>query len=313
MKRTFGVLIAVVSVVAGGVIMTRRSQERISEAQREAGLARIQKDYLERVAWIRTNPDEKLYRSDAQSLFRWYFKEVNEHIKKVGGNPGFDTYLQELKARGGNDPQLPERKAMYDSVKRTFDAFRGGNYAPLWTATDKGVRIDVLAPELVSVAGANKIRIPVVVWGVPRDLRSDDSQSGRSVKKMVVAANFGLNTKLHDGAGKLFAEMNVDGGPSMKVDWPERYIAEFPPQMLLGHYDLDPIPAEIAKTELTFNLSATHPNGSAINAQYAWKLDPPPAWKLQAGQKWENAQESVRSEEEIDPAKAAAAAKQAGR
>lgn len=304
MKRVLGVLIAVVGVIVAVAIMSKRGQEKVLEAQRELGLARIQKEYLEKAGAVRTTPDPKAALADALSLFRWYFKELDAQQERFGGNRAFDDYLKELEARGGKDPQLSDRKATYGQVKAVFDAFRKGSYAPTWTATDKGIRVDVLEPQIVPSVTGERIRLPVVFWGVPRDLRADESQ-GRNVKKMLVSASYTLNTKLLDKTGKLFAEMNVAGGPSMKVDWPERYIAEFPPQMVLGYYELERVPAEITKTELTFDVSAGNPVGSPVNAQMVWKLDPPANWKLRAGEKWENTQDSVRGPEEINPGKAA--------
>lgn len=302
MKRVLGVLIAVVGVIAAIAIMSKRGQERVLDAQRELGLVKIQKEYLEKAGPVRSAIDPKAAQSDALALFRWYFKEIDANQERFGGNKTFDDYLKELEGRGKADPQLSDRKATYAQVKELFDAFQKGTYAPVWTANDKGIRLDVLEPKLVPSVTGERIRLPVVIWGVPRDLRVDESQ-GRNVKKMVVSASYTLTTKLFDKSGKLFAEMNVAGGPSGKIDWPERYIAEFPPMMVLGYYELERIPAEIARTELTFDISAGSPVGSPVNAQLVWKLEPPAAWKLKAGEKWENTQDATRGPEEINAGK----------
>jgi hypothetical protein len=84
-------------------------------------------------------------------------------------------------------------------------------------------------------------------------------------------------------------------------------VAEFPPQMVLGHYDMDQVPAEVSKIEITFKVSSRAASGGTAAATYVWKVDPVPAdWKLGAGQTWKDATVEERPEEEIDPAKAAA-------
>jgi hypothetical protein len=116
-------------------------------------------------------------------------------------------------------------------------------------------------------------------------------------------ANFRANWKLFDEKGKLVAEMPVDGGPDSRVDWPERYIRMFPPMVVLGQYDIPKLPAEVKNAEITFSISARSPTGGDVSTNFVWKLDVPPSWKLPAGEAWKGATDSVRPQDEIDPAK----------
>ena len=63
----------------------------------------------------------------------------------------------------------------------------------------------------------------------------------------------------------------------------------------------DPVP--LKSVEIAFNISSRAQSGGTINAAYNWKLDVPAEWKMRPGQEWKGAQESIRPEEEIDPAK----------
>src|SRR3954449_10413539 len=122
MKRYFGLLFAVVAVVAGLVFAFKKWDAKTAETQRELNASRIRAEYLERVAWIRVNPDEKSYKDEVGTFFRWYFKEVNEHINKFGGNRKFDDYLSELderaKKKGGGDERADDKKAAYEYVRK---------------------------------------------------------------------------------------------------------------------------------------------------------------------------------------------------
>jgi hypothetical protein len=176
---------------------------------------------------------------------------------------------------------------------------REGRYKPVWSATDKGMRLDVLSSDVVMVLKKPQVRLQLVLWGAQREERQDGK-----VKKMVTSASFKTQWKLTDEKGKLVGEMNADD-PSMKVDFPERFITEFPPQMVLGHYDLDLMPNEVKKMEMTINVSSRASSGGDAAATYVWKLDVPSEWRLGAGETWEGAEVSERAEEEIDPSKAA--------
>jgi hypothetical protein len=296
--RYFGVLVVVAGVfVASGIFYKRLSTQAV-EAQREADYARIQKDYLERVGWMRTNPDEASYKEEVGPFFKAWFEQVDTHLDKFKGNKEFDSYIQEVekKAEGGKDDKLAERKATYEYTRKVFDSFRKGRYQPVWTATDKGMRLDVVSSDVVMVKGQPQVRFQLALWGAQRDLKEDGK-----VKKMVTSAAFDAAWKLTDAKGKLLGEMH-GGDPAGKIDYPERYISEFPPQMVLGHYDMDLVPNEVTKMEITFKVNSRSASGGTAAASYVWKIDTMPSeWKLGAGQKWEGATEEERPEEEIDP------------
>jgi len=259
--------------------------------------ARIQHDYLERIGWIRANPDEKSYRDEVNPFLRSYFKQIDEHLDRFGGNKQFDDYLlkEEKRTEKKGPRKGPDPKVHYDYVKAMFDRLRSGSYEPSWSASDKGMRLDVLADERAN-GGKPVIRLTAVLWGAQRSLKDDGK-----LKRMATSASFDVKWRFTDAQGKLLAEMSATD-PSMKIDYPEQFIEEFPPQMVFGHYDVDPVPAEVAKAEITFTVTSRSSTGGEAVASYVWKLDVPPEWKLRPGEKWEGAEESVRPEEEINPA-----------
>jgi hypothetical protein len=291
--RYFGVLVLVAAVLVGSFMFHRRLSAQALEAQKEADVARIQKDYLERVGWMRTNPDDKTYREEVGPFFKSYFERVDAHLTQYKGNKEFDSYIAEVerKAEGGKDEKVAERKAAYEYTRKVFDALRKGRYNPVWTATDKGMRLDVVSSDVVMVQGQPQVRFLLALWGAQRELKDDGK-----VKKMMTSAGFEASWKLMDAKGKLFGEMRGQD-PSSKIDYPERYIAEFPPQMVLGHYDMDLVPNEVAKMEIAFKVSSRSSSGGTAEANYLWKLDVPSDWKLGAGMKWEGATEEERAEE----------------
>lgn len=298
MKRYFGLIVLIVGIFLAAVMTYRSASARAQEAQREADFTRIQKDYLERVGWMRTNPDEASYRQELPSFFRTYFEQVTSHRNRYKLGKEFNEYLAELEKRGDKDERAQDKKAFYDYTRKVFDQMREGTYRPQWSATEKGMRLDVLSSDVVKVLDKPQVRLQLVLWGAQREERTDGK-----VKKMVTSASFKTQWKLTDERGKLIGEMNGDD-PSMKVDFPERFIAEFPPQMVLGHYDMDLVPSEVKKMEITFNVSSRTSSGGEVAATYVWKLDVPSEWRLGAGQTWEGAEVTERSEEEIDPSKA---------
>jgi len=292
MKRYIGLIVGIVAIAigAGSLVVSKNSQ--IREVEKEADAQRIRGDYLEKVGWMRSNPDDKQYKEEVNPFFRNYFNQVDEHLKKFGGNKDFDGYLTEQDGKkgkkGADEKKAGDRKAVYDTVRAVFDRMREGKYTPVFTATDKGLRLDVLSADVKMVGGKPSVRYEIAVWGPSRELREGD----KGVKRMVTSATFSASWNLLGEKAKPFGSMEATD-LSGKVDWPERYIPEFPPQMVLGHYDLDLIPAEVKDMEITFKVTSRAATGGEATANFLWKLETPGDWKLKPGEKWEGASETT--------------------
>jgi hypothetical protein len=309
MKRYFGIIVAVVFVIVGIVFTMRKWEEKSTETKREMSAAKLRQEYLERVAWIRNIPDQKAYNDEVNTFFRWYFKEVNEHVNEFRLNRNFDDYILELEEKTGKKSQFNEyesgpgkdrsadKKAAYEATRKLWDTMKAGSYSTWWTATSNGIRLDILSAD----SKGDQIHMPVVAWGLPREERVDD----KKVRRIVTNGNFKFNWKLFDEKGKLIAEIPGDGGPNGRVDWPERYMKFFPSMIVFGSYDIDKLPPETKTAEISWTISGRSPSGGDINANYLWKGEVPADWKLAPGEAWKGAQESIRPEEEIDPSKQA--------
>jgi hypothetical protein len=309
MKRYFGIIVAVVFVIVGIVFTMRKWEEKSTETKREISAAKLRQEYLERVAWIRNIPDQKAYNDEVNTFFRWYFKEVNEHVNEFRLNRNFDDYILELEEKTGKKSQFNEyesgpgkdrsadKKAAYEATRKLWDTMKAGSYSTWWTATSNGIRLDILSAD----SKGDQIHMPVVAWGLPREERVDD----KKVRRIVTNGNFKFNWKLFDEKGKLIAEIPGDGGPNGRVDWPERYMKFFPSMIVFGSYDIDKLPPETKTAEISWSISGRSPSGGDINANYLWKGEVPADWKLAPGEAWKGAQESIRPEEEIDPSKQA--------
>lgn len=314
-------LLVVGGLLTVGVVGWRRSEEKLLSLQREVAAAKLRSDALERLGWIRSIPEQKQYLDEVQSFLKWYFEGVDAYRKRFNLSPAFDEYLVELEQRKSQEkelenlPTLPDgrraavpasrtsvdRKAFYEWEKSLFDRMHTGRYLPIFSGTDKGMRLDVVTADVSAAGGKPHVRLPLVLWGAQRYTK-DDEHSG--AKRIVTSADIAATFRLLDSGGKLLAEMTA-GAPGMKNDYPERLIAEFPPQVVLAQYEFERVPAGVAQMEATFSVRSHAPSGGDANATYTWKTAVPEEWRLGPGEVWEGAQESVRSLEDIDPAQAA--------
>ena len=296
------ILVGLVTVVA---VHLADDGGRRTESARAEDLARIRADYYERVGWIRSNPDERSYRIEVGTFLRGYFNQLAEHRGRFKLPSDDAAYLKELEARPKDpDERLEDRKSAWEFEKAIVDLMRSGKYEPLYTATDKGMRLDILSAGVKTVGGEPKIHLPVVLWGAQRETKDESATSGTVTayvrKKVMASASFRMVWKLYGDQGRLYAEMPVDGDPAQRIDHPERLMPDFPPQMVIGHYDIDLLPAEAAKTDLTVTVASHSRSGGDASAEFKWKLDLPLEWKLRPGQVWKGAETSVRPRSEIE-------------
>ena len=73
MKRYLGIIVGILAFVVGGVLVYNKYKAKSVEAEERVDAARIRTEYFERVGWIRSNPDEKAYKEEVGTFFRWYF------------------------------------------------------------------------------------------------------------------------------------------------------------------------------------------------------------------------------------------------
>ena len=112
MKRYFGVIVIIAGVLLAAVMSYRSASAKAKDAQRDADSQRIQAEYLERVGWMRTNPNEATYKEELKPFFRAYFEQVDTHLTQFGGNKKFDGYLEELEKRSesGKEERANDRR-----------------------------------------------------------------------------------------------------------------------------------------------------------------------------------------------------------
>ena len=79
--------------------------------------------------------------------------------------------------------------------------------------------------------------------------------------------------RLTDDKGKQKSEMSIAGGEPFNVNYPERFIEEFPPAVVLGYYEIPRLP-EAPTVEVSFAIGTRSvPSGLSNLGEFKWKLD----------------------------------------
>ncbi len=302
-------LILELAIVLGGAYfgLTQYQKLKLKDAH-EYDMSRIQREWLERANWVDDVAEADKYKEERAGIDKWYFTQVTDHYNRY---PAFKNYYRvgdELAGKGPKDsPKKGAKKnageealkqQYYDLTKNVFDALKDGTYNPVLTATSNSLRLDIYK---LGRAPNGKLRFDLVLWGAQRRMEHDQQATGNTVSRMSTAATFtSMQFSFYDEKSKMMGEMTVTGDPEIKVDYPERWIEEFPPQAVIGFYELDPFPAEPVKMSLTMGVNSRSLTGADIPATFKFDVPIDASWKLGVGEKWEGATTEERSKDYIE-------------
>ncbi len=276
-------------VVLAGVTLLQAFRTRGAAAEARIERARLKRDFAERAALAKALPVDRLpeWQAEVQALSRWYFEELQAIRNRHPEEPPRPTGLQaaEEERKGGLTGE--ERAAIEDFQKYAesrLDLLRRGAYAPAVSAAAEGLRLDLLAVEPgPSPMGGPGLRLDFALWGAPRYLERERSQSKTTVRNVIPLALRKISFRFLDPAGKLYGEMTGPGEPYQKLSDPERFVDDFPPGVLFGTWWIELFPREAAAVEVELEADVRTASGALLPVRFQTKLPVPETWKLPPG------------------------------
>ncbi len=279
--KAFRVLLPL--VLAGVVVLFAVSQFQARGAAEKFRLEReaLRREMVERAAVARGLGGPQGV-DEARAVVRWWLDNM------VSLRNRFPKQAAAPERAGAT---VKEKDATAEAWRRYADdrleALRAG-YAPVLSAVDQGLRLDVLAvragehPETHERA----LRIDFALWGPPRRLeRESAGPAERPALRVFVPIAFRqLAFRFVDAAGKTYGEMSGAGEPYLLVKDPERFSGELPPGIALGTWWVDPFPREAARVELSVGLQVQGMTSAALAPTFRWELPVPEEWRLRPGE-----------------------------
>lgn len=279
---------------------------QIDDHEYQTEIEKVKREFTERSRWVASVAKQPEYTDELQRLLKWYFAEITDVNNRFPGRADEMKAMKEAeqmvkKSRIKAD-ELPKYQEWFDYTKSVYDRMKAGGFEPVLTGYDGTMRMDIYRlerddPSTGSGRGKPQLRMDFVLWGVPRKTVAEEV-GGKRVKRTSTALAFdSMGFKFMDEKGHIKFEMSGGGNPFLKVDNPERWLALFPPQAILGTYYLDVFPPAL-NMEMTMVLQGAAPTGTAIPASFKWEMPVKDGWKPKPGEKWEG-EEREESEEYI--------------
>jgi hypothetical protein len=220
--------------------------------------------------------------------------------------------LRNRHPRAGSERAAPARDggaadaADFDRyAKERVEALRAG-YAPLLSASEQGLRLDVLAirPGEHPQTKARALRVDFALWGAPRRVEREAGEGARAQRRIVVPVSFRqLAFRFVDAAGKPYGEMTGAGDPYLALRDPDRFDDALPPGIIFGSWWVDAFPREAARVEIAVGLQAQGTSTAALSPTFRWEAPVADDWKLRPGESFRAETREVAPEPAPAPAR----------
>jgi hypothetical protein len=253
--------------------------------------SRLKRDFAERAALGRAAPADRPaeWRDEVQALSRWYFDELvairNRHPSEPPRPTGLEAALGEGKGKKLDDAQIGAVREFQGYADGRLAVLREGRYAPVASAVEQGMRLDLLAVEAGAApeGGGPGLRIDFALWGAPRFVQRERERD-RVVARQVVPVVFRrIAFRFLDEKGKAYGEMTGPGEPYLKLADPERFSDDFPPGVLFGTWWVELFPREAVTVGIEVESAARGASGLERPILFALALPVPDGWKIPPG------------------------------
>lgn len=291
-------------LVAGAAVFAMgEHNETVAGLEYENAREKLRAAFGERAGYVRSLADEDRYREELSTVTKWYAAEVSGIYNRFPGKKAPGKVLKEIEAATAagtmKEGEAQLRKEFYEEAKLFYDLFQSGRYNPVATATQNGVRFDLVSMKRDTYEGRSRLRVDFAVWGAPRRETVTKSPDGKqATAKMNLDFGLrGLGIELVDAKQKLIGGGDT-GAPTIVVEHPERWIQDFPPQFAVGTWWIDPLLAEAETVLLNISGEIRSPSSGALPVTFEWKLPNRDEWKARAGEKFDG-EERVMAEEDL--------------
>jgi hypothetical protein len=282
MKALRVILPVVLAGVVVLLVMARLSRGAEAEAYRVEREA-LRREALER-AGVARGLSGPAGAEEAQAWVRWWLDATSALRNR------YPRQAQASAARPAKDGAKERRATGDEAAFRAYaaerlDVLRGG-YAPVLTAAEQGLRLDVLAVRAGEHPDTHErgVRIDFALWGAPRRLERDGEGSRATARVVVPVAFRQLSLRFLDAGGKTYGEMSGSGEPYLALKDPERFTPDLPPGVVLGTWWVEPFPREAARVELSVGVQVQGLTSAALSPAFRWEVPAQEEWKLRAGE-----------------------------
>jgi len=279
--RLFKFALPILFLAGVALFASRAWTETEDAAKRQLAVEHSRAQFVQHAGVVRGASDARYPDEQRQLLRTWFAEqtELNNRFPAHRGEPA--PFIPPAPKVKGGDMQ-----EYFEFANSSVGGWRENKFDLFQSAEINGLRFDVL--RVARVPGKSHLSVDLAVWGAPEEVETEEAREGqgRSMHASVPLSFKGLSIKFLDEKGKEMAGMPIDGEPSLRLDIPERLVADAPPGVVLVRYEPGLFPRDAAMVEWTLSAAVRTVTGENRPLQMVFKTKLDPAWAVDAGQAW---------------------------
>lgn len=294
MQRFFSVIVIfAILVIGGGYLYTQKADE---EARQQIidDRAEARRTFADKARSAAREDDENGYVRTITAALRSYDDELKKKVyakKPAWRDPsGYEKEVNKQFAEGLiKEAQHKSMIEGYQIVREAYDKLMSASWKPMLTAKGNGeTRLDIYEMRRTRDDEGNPIlEGKFFFWGIEDSTRMTwGSLSMRYWTKSMEKVKEGRQM-VDKEVEKVLGKAEGDSQPTVFIQNPYKYVADFPSFVAIGNIWLPVMPRDAYAVDIEYSYTARI-GGANVDSMLTWeKLPIPPSWQLKEGEAWE--------------------------
>jgi hypothetical protein len=294
MQRFFSMIIIFgILVVGGGYLYTQKSSE---EAKQEVMDKRSEarRTFADKARAAVREDDPDSYQRAIQASIKSYDEELKKRVyakrEELRDPAGYEKEVDKQFKEGLlKEAQHKSMLEGYKMVREAYDTLMAANWRSILTAKGNGeTRLDIYEMRRTRDDEGNPIlEGKFFFWGIEDTTHMTWGQLalrywGKSLEKV----KEGRKTVEKD-VEKVLGKAEGDAQPTIFIQNPNKYVADFPSYVAIGTIWLPVMPREAFAVDIEYSYTAKI-GGANVDSMLEWEKHPiPSTWQLKEGEVWD--------------------------
>ena len=294
MQRFFSMIIIFgILVVGGGYLYTQKSGEEAKQDVMDKR-SEARRTFADKARAAAREEDNASYERGIQAAIKSYDEELKKRVYAKRDEMRDPAAYEKEVDRQFKEGLIKEvqHKSMiegYKMVREAYDTLMAANWRPVLTAKGNGeTRLDIYEMRRTRDDEGNPIlEGKFFFWGIEDTTHMTWGQLGlRYWGKAVEPVKEGRRT-VEKEVEKVLGKAEGDAQPTIFIQNPGKYVADFPSYVAIGTIWLPVMPREAFAVDIEYSYTAKI-GGANVDSALSWEKFPlPSSWQLKEGEVWD--------------------------
>lgn len=293
MQRFFSIIIIFAILIVGGSWVFIQKSDQADKAKREEGLQNARRSFMDKSRAAVREEDNDAYERSIKSAISSYTEELKKNVyakKPEAFDPAEYKHQADELFKEGKLKEAEHKSKLegYDIVRGAYDTLMSGNWRTALTAQSKEIRLDLYdVKRAKDEEGQPVLEGRFFFWGIEDGTRMSWGPLALRYWKIEKEKVKEGREMVEKDVEKVLGKADGESTPRIILQGPNKYVAQFPPNVSVGYMWLPVMPREATFADIEIGFVAKTSGGDR-DVLLKWeKFKIPDSWKLGEGESWE--------------------------